>query len=78
MNALHKAGYNAQRAAVRCRCGVLLTGGLDTYGDQHEPMCQACWFDPVVLEDDGQRERPLTPPAKSDILDSSTERGRED
>jgi len=24
-------------------CGKELSGGLDTYGDQHYPMCWLCW-----------------------------------
>jgi hypothetical protein len=26
-------------------CGAGLTGGVDTFGEQHRPMCQDCYWD---------------------------------
>jgi hypothetical protein len=25
-------------------CGISLTGGIDTFGPHHAPLCSACWF----------------------------------
>lgn len=34
-----------QKATINCsQCNGELTGGTDTYGSVHKPLCQSCWF----------------------------------
>jgi hypothetical protein len=43
MNLQQTALFRAQQRGTRCRCGTLLTGGIDTFGPWNDPLCWECY-----------------------------------